>query len=95
MMGERTVMQEALFHEFSLERHVPAARPRLHRRFADQPDRRPVRNPFPLPQPQPQPEQPHRRQPVAHLMIGLLAGAEAYPVPVSLQTLIRHPGRTL
>ena len=24
MMGERTVMQEALFYEFSLERHVPA-----------------------------------------------------------------------
>ncbi|QCO03372.1 hypothetical protein D3867_14885 (plasmid) [Azospirillum argentinense] len=68
MMGERTVMQEALFHEFSLERHVPAARPRRHRRFADQPDRRPVQNPFPLPQPQ----QPHRRQPVAHLMLGLL-----------------------
>ena len=25
MMGERTVMQEALFYEFSLEQHVPAA----------------------------------------------------------------------
>src|SRR6187431_2474245 len=24
MMGERTVMQEALFYEFSIERHVPA-----------------------------------------------------------------------
>ncbi len=24
MMGERTVAQEALFYEFSLERHVPA-----------------------------------------------------------------------
>ena len=24
MMGERTVMQEALFYDFSLERHVPA-----------------------------------------------------------------------
>jgi len=24
MMGERTVVQEALFYEFSLERHVPA-----------------------------------------------------------------------
>ncbi|WP_395681146.1 transposase, partial [Inquilinus sp.] len=24
MMGERTVMQEALFYEFNLERHVPA-----------------------------------------------------------------------
>jgi hypothetical protein len=24
MMGERRVMQEALFYEFSLERHVPA-----------------------------------------------------------------------
>jgi hypothetical protein len=24
MMGERTVMQEALFYEFSLERYVPA-----------------------------------------------------------------------
>ncbi len=24
MMGERTLMQEALFYEFSLERHVPA-----------------------------------------------------------------------
>lgn len=24
MMGERTVMQEALFYGFSLERHVPA-----------------------------------------------------------------------
>ncbi len=24
MMGERTVMQEAPFYEFSLERHVPA-----------------------------------------------------------------------
>lgn len=24
MMGERTVIQEALFYEFSLERHVPA-----------------------------------------------------------------------
>ncbi len=24
MMGERTVMQEALFYKFSLERHVPA-----------------------------------------------------------------------
>ena len=24
MMGERTVMQEALFYEFSLERHVPS-----------------------------------------------------------------------
>ena len=24
MMGERTVMQSALFHEFNLERHVPA-----------------------------------------------------------------------
>ena len=24
MMGERTVMQEALFYEFWLERHVPA-----------------------------------------------------------------------
>lgn len=24
MMGSRTVMQEALFYEFSLERHVPA-----------------------------------------------------------------------
>lgn len=24
MMGERTVMQEALFCEFSLERHVPS-----------------------------------------------------------------------
>jgi hypothetical protein len=24
MMGERTVLQEALFYEFSLERHVPA-----------------------------------------------------------------------
>ncbi|AIB13268.1 hypothetical protein ABAZ39_15000 (plasmid) [Azospirillum argentinense] len=70
MMGERTVMQEALFYEFSLERHVPAARPRRHRRFAGQPDRRPVRNPFPLPQSQP--EQPHRRQPVAHLILGLL-----------------------
>ncbi|KAA1056159.1 hypothetical protein [Azospirillum argentinense] len=93
MMGERTVMQEALFYEFSLERHVPAARLRRHRRFAGQPDRRPVRNPFPLPQFLP--EQPHRRQPVAHLIFGLLAGAEAYPVPVSLQTLIRHPGRTL
>jgi hypothetical protein len=23
MMGERTVMQESLFYEFSLERHVP------------------------------------------------------------------------
>ena len=23
MMGERTVAQEALFYEFSLERHVP------------------------------------------------------------------------
>lgn len=74
MMGERTVMREALFYELSLERHVPAARPRRHRRFADQPDRRPVQNPFPLPQPQPQPqpEQPHRRQPVAHLILGLL-----------------------
>jgi hypothetical protein len=28
MMGERTVMQEALFYSFSLERHVPAVRPR-------------------------------------------------------------------
>ena len=26
MMGERTLMQEALFYEFSLERHVPARR---------------------------------------------------------------------
>lgn len=26
MMGERTVAQEALFYEFSLERHVPATR---------------------------------------------------------------------
>jgi len=25
MMGERTVAQEALFYEFSLERHIPAA----------------------------------------------------------------------
>lgn len=25
MMGARTVMQEALFYEFSLERHVPAS----------------------------------------------------------------------
>jgi hypothetical protein len=24
MMGERTAMQEALFYQFSLERHVPA-----------------------------------------------------------------------
>ena len=24
MMGERTVMQEALFYAFSIERHVPA-----------------------------------------------------------------------
>jgi hypothetical protein len=24
MMGERTVMQEALFYSFSLERHVPS-----------------------------------------------------------------------
>jgi len=24
MMGERTVMQEALFYEFSINRHVPA-----------------------------------------------------------------------
>jgi hypothetical protein len=24
MIGERTVMQEALFHAFSLERHVPS-----------------------------------------------------------------------
>ena len=24
MMGERAVMQEALFYEFSLERHVPS-----------------------------------------------------------------------
>lgn len=24
MMGERTVMREALFYEFSLERHVPS-----------------------------------------------------------------------
>ena len=24
MMGERTVVQEALFYEFSLERHLPA-----------------------------------------------------------------------
>ena len=24
MMGERTMMQEALFYEFSIERHVPA-----------------------------------------------------------------------
>ena len=24
MMGERTVMQESLFYEFSLERHVPS-----------------------------------------------------------------------
>jgi hypothetical protein len=24
MMGERTVMQEALFYEFSMERHVPS-----------------------------------------------------------------------
>jgi hypothetical protein len=24
MMGDRTVAQEALFYEFSLERHVPA-----------------------------------------------------------------------
>jgi hypothetical protein len=24
MMGERTVVQEALFYEFGLERHVPA-----------------------------------------------------------------------
>lgn len=24
MMGERTVMQEALFYSFSLEQHVPA-----------------------------------------------------------------------
>ncbi len=23
MMGERTVMQEALFYEFNIERHVP------------------------------------------------------------------------
>jgi transposase len=26
MMGERTVMQEALFYEFSIDRHVPADR---------------------------------------------------------------------
>lgn len=25
MMGERTVIQEALFYEFSLERHFPAS----------------------------------------------------------------------
>jgi hypothetical protein len=24
MMGKRTVMQEALFYEFSIDRHVPA-----------------------------------------------------------------------
>lgn len=36
MMGERTVMQEALFYEFSLERHVPADHLlRLIDRFAD------------------------------------------------------------
>ena len=27
MMGERTVIQEALFYEFSLERHVPSDHP--------------------------------------------------------------------
>ena len=27
MMGERTVMQEALFYEFSIERHVPSRSP--------------------------------------------------------------------
>ena len=26
MMGERTVMQEALFNRFSLEQHIPADR---------------------------------------------------------------------
>ena len=26
MMGERTVMQEALFYEFSIDRHVPILR---------------------------------------------------------------------
>lgn len=26
MMGERTVVQEALFYSFNLERHVPAPR---------------------------------------------------------------------
>jgi hypothetical protein len=36
MMGERTVMQEALFYEFSLERHVPADHLlRLIDRFVD------------------------------------------------------------
>jgi len=36
MMGERTVAQEALFYEFSLERHVPADHlPRSIDRFVD------------------------------------------------------------
>ncbi|MEP9380697.1 transposase, partial [Aquabacter sp. CN5-332] len=36
MMGERTVMQEALFYAFSLERHVPAGHPvRAIDRFVD------------------------------------------------------------
>ncbi len=36
MMGERRLAQEALFHQFSLERHVPAGhRVRATDRFAD------------------------------------------------------------
>lgn len=35
MMGERTVAQEALFYEFSLERHVPGDLLRSIDRFVD------------------------------------------------------------
>lgn len=41
MMGERTVMQEALFYEFSIERHVPSDHLlRSIDRFKREPNRR-------------------------------------------------------
>jgi transposase len=47
MMGERTVMQEALFYEFSIDRHVPADHLlRLIDRFVDLSDLRSYLRPF-------------------------------------------------
>jgi len=47
MMGERTVMQEVLFYEFSIDRHVPADHLlRSINRFVDLSDLRSYLRPF-------------------------------------------------